>query len=209
MRRDVCTRRFATLCALYGAAAAVIAGEAGQSRNGGGFRRAAFAICGIRATANRVAEVEHQPMRRQHSQRLVLLGVGEAFVAVEPAQCVEMFVVGATDQRRTRLRNPAQFHDPLGRQAGEGARRLRLARKRALERLDRAAPARVEADRHVEPVAARILRRARPAGRRSRADAIPPAITCGCGCLVRHCGSLKPLSPGLAYSRSPIAPCKG
>jgi hypothetical protein len=107
-------------------------------------------------------------MPRDDAQRLVLLGVGEALVAIQPAQRVEGGVVEGEDERRARLRDATQLDHALGRPAGEGARRRRLAHKRSLERHDRGAPARVEADRNRQPMPAGVAGRARMDARRTR-----------------------------------------
>jgi hypothetical protein len=107
-------------------------------------------------------------MRRDDAQRLVLLGVGEALVAIEPAQRVEGGVVEGEGERRARLRDTAQLDNALRRPACEGARRRRLTHQRSLERHDRGAPARVEADGNRQPMPAGVARRARMDARRLR-----------------------------------------
>jgi hypothetical protein len=103
-------------------------------------------------------------MPRDDAKRLVLLGVGAAFVAVEPAQRVDRGVsLQPVDERRARLRDAPQLHDCLGRHAGEGARSRRLAHELALKRHDRGAPARVGADRNRQAMPAGIAGRARTA----------------------------------------------
>ncbi len=99
-------------------------------------------------------------MRRDDTKRLVLLGVGEALVAGEPAQRVEGGVALETvHERGARVRDPTQLHDALGRHAGEAARSRRLDHELALERLDRGAPARVDADRNRQPMSMGIAGR--------------------------------------------------
>jgi hypothetical protein len=141
----------------------------------GGFRisqlltRARFANCDFRATPKRLGAVAHQAMRRDDAQRLVLFRVGEALVAVEPAQQVERGLpFECADERRARLRDATQLDNALGRPAGEGARRRRLPHKRSLERHDRGAPARVEADRNRQPMPAGVAGRAGMDARRPR-----------------------------------------
>jgi hypothetical protein len=95
-------------------------------------------------------------MRRDDTKRLVLLGVGEALVAGEPAQRVEGGVaLESVHERGARLRDPTQLHDALGRHAGEAARRRRLDHELALERLDRG----VGADRNRQPMSMGIAGR--------------------------------------------------
>jgi hypothetical protein len=93
-------------------------------------------------------------MRRDDAQRLVLLGVGEALVALEPAQRVDRGVsLESFHEGRARLRDAPQLDNAFGRHAGEAARRRRLDHKLTLERRDRGAPARVGADRNRQPMA--------------------------------------------------------
>jgi hypothetical protein len=111
-------------------------------------------------------------MRRDDTECLVLLGVGEVFVAGEPAQRVEGGVsLETVHERGARVRDPTQLHDALGRHAGEAARRRRLDHELALERLDRGAPARVGADRNRQPMPMDIAARACIDARRTRIGA--------------------------------------
>jgi hypothetical protein len=115
--------------------------------------RARVAKRDIRATAIHATQIADQAMRRDDAKPFVLLGVGEAFVAGEPAQRVDLGVaLKPAHERRARLRDPTQLDDALGRHAGEAARSRRLDHELALERLDRGAPARVGADRNRQPM---------------------------------------------------------
>jgi hypothetical protein len=120
-----------------------------------------LANCDIPATPKRGGAVAHQAMRRNDAKPLVLLGVGEAFVAGEPAQRVDLGVpLKPAHERRARLRDPAQLHDALGRHAGEAAGGRRLDHELALEHHDRGAPAWVGADRNRQPMPMGIAERA-------------------------------------------------
>jgi hypothetical protein len=116
---------------------------------------------------NRATQIADQAMCRDDAKRLVLLGIGKALVAVEPAQRVEagLSLEGA-DERRARLRDATQLHDALGRHAGEAARSRRLDHELALERNERGAPAQVGADRNGQPMPAGIAARSLPGARR-------------------------------------------
>ena len=141
---------------------------------------ARFAICGISATAERVGAIAHQAMRRDDAERLVLLGVGEALVALQPAQRVDLGVSREPfHERRARLIDAPQLDDALGRHAGEAARRRRLEHQLTLKRRDRGAPARVEADRNRQPMAAGVAGCARDEARSNKGGALPGTFACG------------------------------
>jgi hypothetical protein len=96
-------------------------------------------------------------MRRDDAKRPVLLAVGEALVALDPAQRVDLGVsLEPFHERRARLIDAPQLDDALGRHAGEAARRRRLDHQLTLERRDRGAPARVGADRNRQPMPAGV-----------------------------------------------------